>query len=111
MTHQQMLAWAKILDKPELVAPYRSEEYESLSPITFHGPDHLTVVIAVYQQKCKKGRKISHDNSRANGGFDLGGDSGLARARFEHGRFVLLLFFLMRKLIVEIQKSLSDFDR
>ena len=111
MSRQQMLAWAKILNKPELTAPYRSEDFKSLSPITFHGPSHLTVVIAAYQLKCKKGRKTSHDNSRANGGFDLGGDSGLARARFEHGRCGLLLFFRMRKLIVDVQEFLSDSDR
>jgi hypothetical protein len=111
MTHQQMLAWAKVLNKPLLQSPFHSQDFESLSPITFEGSSHLSVVLAAYQTKSKKGRKITYDNSQANRDFSLpGSNSGVVRAKFEHGRYGMLIFECCVT-HTAFQKSVSDVIR
>jgi len=87
MTHEQMVTWAKQLKKPRLQSPYHLSDFESLSPLWFTGLSHLQVMFKSYEPPPKKGRPMSGDRSQANRDFSTpGNDSGLVRARYEHGR-------------------------
>lgn len=66
-------------------SPIPSTSFESLSPIDFWDAEELAKKLATLKPKHHKGRS-QVDNSQVNKSFNEGGDQGIYRAAFEHGR-------------------------
>lgn len=61
-------------------------DFESVSPIYFNSADELKKKLGLLKQKQRKGKKEEPwDTSQANRSF-TGGDRGILRGEFEHGR-------------------------
>lgn len=73
------------------VPPTPSTSFESLSPIEFWDYQELAKKLGTLKPKSHKGRQPV-DNSQINKQYDSGGEEGIHRAAFEHGR---LLYHVM----------------
>lgn len=67
------------------VPPTPSTSFESLSPIEFWDYQELAKKLGTLKPKSHKGRQPV-DNSQINKQYDSGGEEGIHRAAFEHGR-------------------------
>lgn len=63
--------------------------FESLSPIEFWDAEELAKKLSTMKPKAHKGR-TPVDNSQSNKQYNAGGEDGVHRAAFEHGRCDLL---------------------
>ncbi|PFH49636.1 hypothetical protein AMATHDRAFT_194582 [Amanita thiersii Skay4041] len=68
-------------------ATYSVGDFESVSPIQFHGVEELMKKMAGLKPKSHRGRPDKFDNSQLNKQFaQFDGGEGVGRGRFEHGR-------------------------
>lgn len=83
-------------------------DFESVSPIYFNSADELKKKLGLLKQKQRKGKKEEPwDTSQANRSF-TGGDRGILRGEFEHGRCNTVSCTLLAAFIILIN-NLLDF--